>query len=110
VDFQFVYPDFSGREGNNSSCVLRVSTGGASLLLTGDIDAGVEDRLVALHPGRLPSTLLVAAHHGSDTSTASAFLDAVRPDFVLYASGFANRFGFPSPAVKARVSAQGASN
>jgi competence protein ComEC len=108
VAFQFVYPEAGGLEGNASSCVLRVSTDGASVLLTGDVDSGVEDKLVARRPDWLPSTLLVAAHHGSDTSTSAAFLDAVSPDFVLYSAGFANRFGFPSPAVQARVQALGA--
>lgn len=54
-------------------------------------------------------TLLVAGHHGSATSTGSAFLATVAPHFVLYAAGagYANRFGLPNPAVRKWVAAQG---
>jgi len=110
VDFEFLYPATAGRKGNPGSCVLRVSIPGAgsSVLLTGDIDVGVEDKLVATRPGQLASTVLVAGHHGSATSTGTAFLTAVAPRFVLYAAGYANRFGLPSPAVRERVAAWGA--
>jgi len=109
VDFEILYPAASGREGNDSSCVLRVSAGtGASVLLTGDIEAGIEGLLVAEGAERLQSAILVAGHHGSDTSSSDAFLAAVAPRFVLYSAGFANRFGFPATAVRERVSKQGA--
>ncbi|WP_133512764.1 DNA internalization-related competence protein ComEC/Rec2 [Candidatus Thiosymbion oneisti] len=110
VDFELLYPATAGRKGNPSSCVLRVNIPGAgsSVLLTGDIDAGVEDGLVATQHGRLASTILVAGHHGSATSTGTAFLAAVAPRFVLYAAGYANRFGLPNPAVRERVAVQGA--
>jgi competence protein ComEC len=103
VDFDLLYPDAAGLEGNESSCVLRVSTAGASVLLPGDIGVTVERKLVAELPGGLSSTVLVAAHHGSNTSTGAVFLEAVSPSFVLYGTGFANRFGFPAAAVRERV-------
>jgi competence protein ComEC len=56
----------------------------------------------------LASTLLVAGHHGSNTSTSAELLAAVRPRWVLYASGFANRYGFPATKVRERVRASGA--
>jgi competence protein ComEC len=108
VSFELLYPRVPGRAGNDSSCVLRVRTGGASVLLTGDIDSATENALAVEHRDGLESTVLVAGHHGSDTSSSDAFLEAVSPRFVLYSAGFANRFGFPSEAVRERVSAQGA--
>jgi competence protein ComEC len=108
VDFEILYPEVSGREGNESSCVLRVSSKGASVLLTGDIEVATEDELVRQQPGRLASTVLVAGHHGSDSSSSAAFLQAVAPRFVLYSSGYANRFGFPAVEVRGRVAASGA--
>jgi len=115
VDFALLYPTTAGRNGNPSSCVLRVSVPGAgsSVLLTGDIDAGVEDKLVAAQPERLASTIPVAGHHHhgsatSTTSTGTAFLGAVAPRFVRYAAGYANRFGLPAATVRERVAAQGA--
>ena len=94
--------------GNDASCVLRISSDGASALLTGDIAAGVEGLLVDALGDRLQADVLVAAHHGSSTSSSAAFLAAVDPDWVLYSAGFANRFGFPATEVQARVQAQGA--
>ncbi len=108
VAFELLHPSVTGLEGNDGSCVLRVATDGASVLLTGDIGAGVESELVSVRPERLRSAVLVAAHHGSDTSTGAGFLSAVAPGYVLYAAGFANRFGFPAEAVRERVAAFGA--
>ena len=108
VRFEVLYPDRAGQSGNNSSCVLRVTTGGASLLFTGDVDARVERRLAA-EPERVRSTLLVAGHHGSASSTSDAFLAAVAPAWVLYSAGFANQFGFPAAVVRERVRAARAS-
>jgi competence protein ComEC len=108
VYFEILHPVGAGLEGNDSSCVLRVSTGGASVLLTGDIGAGVEADLVAAQPERLRSTILVAAHHGSGSSTSRVFLEAVAPRYVLYGAGFANRFGVPALAVRERLAASGA--
>lgn len=108
VRFEVLHPAGPGWQGNDSSCVLRVATDGASLLLPGDLEAGAERRLAAAMPDGLGSTLLVAGHHGSATSTTDAFLRAVSPRIVLYASGFANHYGFPAEEVRARVSAFGA--
>jgi competence protein ComEC len=108
VVFEVLHPFDAGLEGNDSSCVLRVSTDGASVLLTGDVSMGVEVDLVAERPERLRSSVLVAAHHGSNTSTGAEFLEAVAPLYVLYGAGFANRFGFPAEAVQERVDAFGA--
>lgn len=94
-------------EGNDSSCVLRVRAGGAAVLLTGDIGRGVEAALVGDLGTGLRSDVLVAAHHGSAGSSSQVFLNAVAPRYVLYATGFADRFGFPSPRVRERVAAVG---
>lgn len=107
VEFEVLYPLADAEQGNDSSCVLRVNAGGASVLLTGDISRRVEARLVALDGRRLSSDLLVAAHHGSNTSSSLAFIAAVAPRVVLYSAGYANRFGFPTAKVRARFDAAG---
>ncbi|MBP6583377.1 MAG: DNA internalization-related competence protein ComEC/Rec2 [Chromatiaceae bacterium] len=106
VDFAVLYPPQAGLEGNDSACVLRVATQGASLLVPGDLGQAPERQLA--RRGGLTTTLLVAGHHGSNTSSSREFLAAVTPAWVLYASGFANRFGFPSARVRERVAAVGA--
>ncbi|MBK1719457.1 DNA internalization-related competence protein ComEC/Rec2 [Thiocystis violacea] len=107
VRFGFLYPERPGVKGNNASCVLKIETGGRSILLTGDVEAKVERELAErLGPG-LRSDVLVAGHHGSATSTSAPFLDAVDPDWVLFSSGYANQFGFPVAEVRARVAERG---
>jgi competence protein ComEC len=96
-------PEHNEAQGNDSSCVLRVGAGGAAVLLTGDIGRGAEAMLVRDLGPALHAEVLVAAHHGSASSSSSAFLAAVAPRYVLYATGFADRFGFPSPRVRERV-------
>jgi competence protein ComEC len=108
VRFRVLHPPGPGYSGNDASCVLRVDAGGQSLLLTGDIGRRVESRLVGQLGQGLAADLLVAAHHGSNTSSSAPFLDTVGARWVLYASGYANRYGFPAPAVRERVAAAGA--
>jgi len=109
VHFDVLYPPADlHRSGNDSSCVVRVRTSGASLLLTGDIGGTVERQLAKVKGSALESRILVAAHHGSASSTTDDFLAAVSPSYVLYASGYLDRFGFPTRAVRKRVARRGA--
>jgi competence protein ComEC len=91
-------------DSNNNSIVTRLQMGQVSVLLTGDIEAEVEQAL--LRSGQpLVSTVLKAPHHGSDSSSTSAFLEAVRPQLVVISVGQDNHFGHPAPEVLARLSA-----
>jgi competence protein ComEC len=94
------------RSGNNSSCVLLIQGQHGSALLTGDIEADAERQL--LEPGLPRATVVVAPHHGSDTSSSSLFVDAVRPDVTIFSTGYRNRWNFPRPAVTARWQEAGA--
>jgi competence protein ComEC len=85
---------------NESSCVLRISGAGGSALLTGDIQSGSEAALVSA--GLSDSDIVVAAHHGSRTSSTAGFVDATRPAWVLFAAGYRNRWDFPKPQVVSR--------
>ena len=108
VGFTLLHPDRDDLSGNDSSCVLRVVAGETAVLLTGDAGRGAEGRLAARLGAGLRSDVLVAGHHGSATSSAAPFLAAVAPRYVLYAAGFANRWGFPAAEVRRRVTALGA--
>jgi competence protein ComEC len=108
VRFAFLHPDREGLIGNDSSCVLQVMAGEAALLLTGDAGRAVEVQVADRWGARLRSDVLVAGHHGSATSSSARFLGGVAPRYVLYASGFANRYAFPAAEVRRRVAALGA--
>lgn len=85
--------------GNNASCVLRVSSINGSILLTGDIERLAEKILLKYHAERLSSTVLIAPHHGSKSSSTEAFITAVSPQYVLFPVGYKNRFGFPKESI-----------
>ena len=70
--------------GNESSIVLRIRWPGFDALLTGDVEDTAEARLAALD---VKATVLKSPHHGSITSSADAFLDAVGPRVVVISTG-----------------------
>ncbi len=93
---------------NDWSVVLEVTWGDFSALLMGDADAKVEAAVLARRaPAAPPITLLKVGHHGSITSTAQAFVDAVRPEYALIPVGARNRYGHPDPQVLARLEGAG---
>ena len=40
-------------------------------------------------------SLVIAPHHGSNTSSSQVFVDTTEPRFVVFSSGFKNRWGHP---------------
>ncbi len=96
---------FSKTVANNDSLVLRISYGSRSFLLTGDIERGIETKLLA-EGADLHADVLKVGHHGSRTSSTEPFLEAVSPSVALISAGFENSFGHPHPDVLARLSAR----
>lgn len=92
---------------NNRSCVLHIHNAFHSILLTGDIEKPAEQILLKNFTGTLHAEIIVAPHHGSKTSSSTAFLLAVRPTWVFYATGYRNRFHFPSDDTVARYQSLG---
>lgn len=97
----------SRKAGNNRSCVLKVSAGKYSVLLTGDIEKKAEKRLLKRVPEALKADILVAPHHGSKTSSSKRFIKRVHPQYVLYPVGYRNRYGFPKDKIVQNYAAQG---
>ena len=95
-----------GGEINNHSLVLRLTYKNLSLLFTGDISREVERDLIETVP-RLKSTILKVPHHGSATSSSSAFLKEVQPEIALLSLGHGNIFHLPHPDVIKRYHDQG---
>ena len=87
---------------NNSSCVIKISSQKNAMLLTGDIQKVTEAQLVYLYGAQLKSTVLLAPHHGSRTSSSQQFLSAVSPKIAVISAGKLNRYHLPSPLVLSR--------
>ncbi len=109
VRFEILYPFVDQPyRGNDASCVLRIQTARQTILIPGDIERRSEQLLVKKEAKELTSDVLVAPHHGSNTSSTPAFLQAVHPSYALFAVGYRNRYGFPRPRVVARYHREGA--
>jgi competence protein ComEC len=91
---------------NNRSCTLLIEVAGVRVLLPGDIEASAERSLLA--QGLPAVDVLFVPHHGSKTSSSQAFVDALRPRYIIVESGYANRYGHPLERVLARYDAYGA--
>ena len=112
VDFELLHPDVTSATNdklrdNDKGCVLRISIGTNSILLTADIEKASEQRLLEQHPDKLNSTLLVVPHHGSKTSSAIDFVTAVNPRYAIFTSGYRNQFGHPKPEIIQRYQSIG---
>lgn len=106
VRFQILAPTVIHRNWthNENSCVLKISTGSHSLLLTGDLEAKAERKLIQREKDLLSATVLLLGHHGSGTSSSTAFLKAIFPSLALISSGRDNQYHLPSQKVLARLS------
>jgi len=89
---------------NDLSLVLKVSYGGKTLLLTGDIGENVERQL----PDMGHIDVLQVPHHGSYTSSSADFLQAISPDYALISCGRNNDYGHPHDVVLSRLEDAGA--
>jgi competence protein ComEC len=108
VRFQMLHPPLTGFSGDDASCVLKVEGAAGRALLPGDIETGAETALAATHGAELAAEILVAPHHGHRNLSTVAFLDAVQPRYVLFSTGYRNRFGYPRPDTVARYQTTGA--
>jgi competence protein ComEC len=102
VRFRMLHPGPAFRAGlNDASCVLLIEGAGGRVLLSGDIERAGERALLARGAG-LRVDLLVAPHHGSRTSSGPALVANTRPAWVVYSTGWRNRWGFPAAVVVER--------
>jgi competence protein ComEC len=103
VTFSIISPQIGTNSSeNDNSCVLQIHTQQGTALLTGDIEATAESWLVENYKDALKADVLIAPHHGSQTSSTAAFLKVVKPSVILIPAGYRNQFGHPHEEVIAR--------
>jgi competence protein ComEC len=106
-------PASQSLEGNNASCVLMVelplpdsaTEKSVKILLTGDIDRQTERQLIKFLPESID--VLIAAHHGSKTSSGHDFIEAIKPKVVIFSAGYRNRYNHPHPDIVQRFQRAG---
>jgi len=104
LTFTMLSPNSLRGEDNDDSCVIRISDGKYSVLLTGDISAKVERVLLSNEEisSQLNVDILVAPHHGSKTSSSDVFIKQVSPSVVIFSAGFLNRWHMPMEKIVQR--------
>lgn len=71
-------------------------------MLPGDIGTAAEKMLIENQGEALKSLVLVASHHGSASSSTASFIEMVMPQYVIFPTGYKNRFRFPHKKTVAR--------
>ena len=90
---------------NSNSVVTRLTHGKDCMLFMGDAEEPTERAL--MNQGLTPCEVLKVAHHGSDHSSTSAFLNAVQPRVGLISVGTGNRYHHPGEATLPRLISAG---
>jgi hypothetical protein len=87
--------------------VLKGESGFGSALLTGDIEHESEQNMLQNAYNKIKDTdVLLMPHHGSKTSSTTAFIDAVKTQLAIVSAGFLNRFKHRYEKILARYAAE----
>ncbi len=101
-----LYPPVGEGDPNEECLSCLVSWEGFNALLTGDMDSGAEEALLA--GVALPKLdVLVVGHHGSSDSTSQKLLEATMPEYGLISVGEDNRYGHPAQETLERLTEMG---
>lgn len=79
---------------NNMSVVAKITYKNVSFLLMGDAEKPVENEILE-NGCNVSANVLKVGHHGSSSSTGSAFLKAVDPSLCVISCGKNNDYGHP---------------
>ena len=94
---------------NDWSVVLRAEYGATSVMFTGDAETESEGEMLEryLSSGKLDCDVLKVGHHGANTSTSDAFLEAVSPDYAVISVGEGNTYGHPTAQILTKLEGAG---
>jgi competence protein ComEC len=99
ISFTCIWPSElvlgQGSDANNASVVIAVKSNEFSILLTGDIEPAVQDKIVR----QIPTThfdVVKIAHHGS-RNQSTAFANWANADIAVISVGKDNDYGHPAP-------------
>jgi beta-lactamase superfamily II metal-dependent hydrolase len=107
VTATFLAPHTAGYQDlNDYSAVLRLSFGQTTFLFAGDAEA-ISEREMLQAGDLLKADVLKVGHHGSDSSTTSAFLKAVTAKYAVISVGKGNIYGLPTRETLSRLNLAG---
>jgi len=82
------------KEANNYSIVTKLKYGNTNFIFMGDAEAISEGEILRKQLD-ISADVIKIGHHGSDTSTTSAFLKKVSPKYAVISVGTGNSYGHP---------------
>ncbi len=96
------------RRHNDNSLVLKIVMGRWAFLFPGDLMSDGEADLVLRQGDELRAGILLAPHHGGSTSLTTDFLEAVRPEYVVFSAGRIYDYELPTLQAVNRAEKAGA--
>ena len=98
-----IFAPVSYNSGNESSMCVLFQTENCDILIIGDRSEQTENMLLSHHD--IPQLdVLVAGHHGSNTSTGTKLLETTQPEYVFISVGADNPYGHPAQQMLERAS------
>ena len=107
LEIEVLGPQREYKDFNNNSIVLKVNAGETAFLFTGDAEETAEKDILQAGYDLLADVLKVG-HHGSSTSSSQAFLQAVKPKYVVISVGVGNSYHHPEEEALQRLQSIGA--
>ena len=104
---QVLHPHKLTGDANEDSLVLQLTYQDVSFLFTGDIGEEAEHELLGMEC-LADIDILKVAHHGSQYSSSTGFLDVVQPEIAIYSAGVGNSYGHPHDDAISRLAASDA--
>ena len=102
-----IYPPLGSGGANEEGLTILCTAGDFDVLITGDMDADTERRLIETY--ELPDIeVLLAGHHGSKYSTSQELLENTLPEVGIISVG-SNSYGHPTKEAMDRMREQGMS-
>ena len=89
-----LHPDTLTGDLNADSLSVHFQFGETAFVFTGDAYIEGEQAMIS-RDVPLQANVLQLGHHGSNTSSSEAFINAVQPDFGIYSAGVDNSYGHP---------------
>src|SRR5699024_928470 len=98
LELAILHPETLTGDLNEDSLSFRLTFGEVSFLFTGDATKNEELKMME-RANNITAQVLLAGHHGSDTSSDPAFIQAVNPEVAIYSAGINNSYDHPHEEV-----------
>lgn len=91
---------------NDSSIVIQLIYDDIKFMFTGDAEKYSENEILS-RKENIKSNILKVGHHGSNTSSTKAFLNAVKPEVAIIMAGNDNKYGHPHKETMGKLNSAG---